>query len=121
MHQKPYTGQERRGTPRSGTHIPLKLSQEDGEIVTETVNVSPVGAYCRVNKRIEPMTKLNIQILLPTRRAEKRFAKTIHCQGIVVRVDPGQAGGFYNIAIFFNEIAQRDAEAISDYVASSQA
>lgn len=117
MNQKGYGGQERRGSRRIATHVPLKIAQEDGDIVTETLNISRCGAYCRVSKRVDLMTKLKIQILLPARKAHKRL-KTIHCQGVVVRVAPATQDGRFDLAIFFNEIAQRDAESISDYISS---
>lgn len=113
-----YAGQERRKGQRAAAHIPVRIAQEDGDVVTETLNISRSGAYCRVNKRIELMTKLKIQILLPSRKNQKRLNKTIHCQGVVVRVEPAAEDGRFEIAIFFNEIAQRDAESINDYVGS---
>lgn len=113
-----YAGQERRKGRRAAAHIPVRIAQEDGDVVTETLNISRSGAYCRVNKRIELMTKLKIQILLPSRKNQKRLNKTIHCQGVVVRVEPAAEDGRFEIAIFFNEIAQRDAESINDYVGS---
>ena len=64
------------------------------------------------------MTKLKIQLLLPLRKGNQSATKSIHCQGVVVRVESSREEGFYNVAIFFNEIAQRDAELISDYVDS---
>ena len=134
-----YAGQERRKARRSAAHIPVKIAQEDGDIVTETLNISRSGAYCRVNKRVELMTKLKVQILLPpprsqrspageepmaagslsaARKNQKRLSKTIHCKGVVVRVEPAAENRGFEIAIFFNEIAQRDAESINDYVGS---
>ena len=120
-----YSGQERRKGQRALAHIPVRIAQEDGDIVTETLNVSRSGAYCRVNKRVELMTKLKVQILLPpaggksvARKNQKRSPKTIHCQGVVVRVEPAAHNGQFDVAIFFNEIAQRDAESINDYVGS---
>lgn len=113
-----YGGIERRRHPRADTHIPLKLSQEEWDIVTETVNISRSGAYCRVNRRVPLMTKLQIQILLPLRKDDKSVTKTIHCQGVVVRVEPSTDEGHYNVALFFNEISKRDAETIADYVSS---
>ena len=119
-----YAGNERRKSQRALAHIPVRIAQEDGDIVTETLNISRSGAYCQVNKRVELMTKLKIQILLPpagslsaARKNQKR-SKTIHCQGVVVRVEPAAHNGRFDVAIFFNEIAQRDAEAINDYVGS---
>lgn len=120
-----YAGQERRKGQRAAAHIPVRIAQEDRDIVTETLNISRSGAYCRVNKRVELMTKLKVQILLPpagslsaARKNQKRLSKTIHCQGVVVRVEPAAEDGRFEIAIFFNEIAQRDAESINDYVGS---
>ena len=49
---------ERRKAPRIIRNIPIKIFQEDGNIVTETGNVSRSGIYCRVNRRVEAMTKL---------------------------------------------------------------
>ena len=112
-----YAGNERRKSQRALAHIPVRIAQEDGDIVTETLNISRSGAYCQVNERVELMTKLKVQILLPSRKNQKR-SKTIHCQGVVVRVEPAARNGRFDVAIFFSEIAQRDAESINDYVGS---
>ena len=127
-----YAGNEKRKGQRALAHIPVRIVQEDGDIVTATLNISRSGAYCQVNERVELMTKLKVQILLPpprghmfpegnslsaARKNQKR-SKTIHCQGVVVRVEPASHNGCFDVAIFFNEIAQRDAESINDYVGS---
>ena len=114
-----YAGNERRKSQRALAHIPVRIAQEDGDIVTETLNISRSGAYCQVNKRVELMTKLKIQILLPVpaRKNQKR-SKTIHCQGVVVRVEPAAHNGRFDVAIFFNEIAQATRRSINDYVGS---
>lgn len=112
-----YAGQERRKGQRALAHIPVRVAHEEGDIVTATLNISRSGAYCQINERVELMTKLKIQILLPSRKNQKR-SKTIHCQGVVVRVEPAAENGRFDVAIFFNEIAQRDAESINDYVGS---
>lgn len=118
MSQGPYDGAEKRSCPRTETHIPLRISQEDGDIVTASVNLSRSGVYCRVNKRLHFMTKLKIQLLLPARRDDNSVTKTIHCEGVIVRVEPSNEAGCYNIAIFFSEIARRDAEFIGEYITS---
>lgn len=112
-----YAGNERRKGQRALAHIPVRIAHEDGDIVTATLNISRSGAYCQVNERVELMTKLKVQILLPARKNQKR-SKTIHCQGVVVRVEPAAQNGRFDVAIFFNEIAQRDVESINDYVGS---
>ena len=112
-----YAGNERRKSQRTLAHIPVRIAHEDGDIVTATLNISRSGAYCQVNERVELMTQLKVQILLPARKNQKR-SKTIYCQGVVVRVEPSAHNGRFDVAIFFNEIAQRDAESINDYVGS---
>ena len=61
--------QDRREHPRLLKNIPLKISGTDFDIVSETKNLSRSGAYCRVSKYLEPMTKLKIHLLhrLPTK------------------------------------------------------
>jgi len=62
------------------------------------------------------MTKLKIHLLLSIPKGEKSGTKKISCEGVIVRSEPASEDGKYNIAIFFNEIAQRDAEYITDYI-----
>lgn len=110
--------QERRRDPRLGNNIPIRISQDDGDMVTETANISRSGLYCKVNRYIEPMTKLKVCLLLPLRKNGKDVTKQILAQGVVVRAEQIAQTDDHHIAIFFSEIAQRDAESISDYVSS---
>lgn len=111
---KNYT--EKRKDPRLENNIPIKLSKGDGDVVTETANISRSGAYCRITGKIELMTKLKIQLLLPMGRKKSDVTKKIVCSGVIVRCEPSSPNGSYDVAIFFNDITQRDAETIADYV-----
>jgi hypothetical protein len=111
--------EERRKYPRIKGNIPVKLCQEDGDIVTETGNISGAGSYCRVDEHIQLMTKLEIHLLIPTRKNGKNINKKITCHGVVVRSEPIPKEKGYNVAIFFNDISQKDAESINDYVNST--
>ena len=110
--------QDRRKHPRLASNVPVKISQEDGDVVTETANISSSGAYCRVERYIEPMSKMKICLLIPIKKGMKNSTKKINCEGVVVRADtvPGQS--YFNIAIFFSDISRRDADTIADYVSS---
>lgn len=108
--------QERRQHPRIQKNIPLKISQEDGDLVTETWNISRSGAYCKVNRYIEPMTKLKVNLLLPFKKRERQMTRQISCEGIVIRTETVPSKDYYNVAIFFSDIAKKDAEAIAEYV-----
>ena len=94
------------------------MHSEEFDVVTETRNLSCNGAYCRVNKYFEPMTKLAIHLLLPLKKGQKIMTKKISCQGVVVRVESQPGNDYFNIAVYFNEIDKKDARCISEYVGS---
>lgn len=109
------SAQDRRLSPRLNNSIPLKIQSDAGmDFVTETVNISRSGAYCQVNNFIEPMTKLKLSLLIPSRRGA---GKKVACGGVVVRTEPTAQDNYYNVAIFFNDISARDAALINDYIA----
>ena len=109
--------QEKRKHPRIKKNLPLKISSGDFDIVTETENISCIGAYCRVDKYIEPMTKLKVLILLPIYKRKTVVNKKVECEGIVVRTEnSGNGNHQYNVAIFFNDIKNEDMKKVSDYV-----
>ena len=107
---------DRRKHPRVDNNIPVKISSEEADFVTETRNLSRTGAYCRVNKFVEPMTKLKIHLLLPLKKNGKTVTKKISCKGIVVRSEPVPGHDYYHAAIYFSDIQKKDADYISDYV-----
>lgn len=109
---------ERRKFPRLENNIPVKIYSDEADVCTETLNLSAAGAYCRVNKYFEPMTKLQILLLLPLRRRNKLVTKKISCQGVVVRTETVTSGETYNVAIYFNDIQKKDAAAISEFIAA---
>ena len=109
---------EKRRHPRLESNIPLKISSDHGDILTETQNLSCSGAFCRVSQRLDPMTKLRIHLLLPLRKSEKVRPKKITCQGVVVRVQAAEEGEYFDTAIFFSDIAPKDSRTINDFIES---
>lgn len=112
-----FQGHEKRRHFRVDYSVPLKISGDNGDILTETKNISCSGAFCRMNQRLEPMTKLKVHLLLPLQKSNKVTTKKITCQGVVVRA---QASGeeYYDTAIFFSDIAPKDSQTISEFVES---
>ncbi len=108
--------QERRRHPRLINNVPLKLSSENADVVTETKNLSCNGAYCRINKYLEPMTKLKIQLLLPFKSKAKVTTKKVSCQGVIVRSESIPGAQYFDIAIYFNDIQQKDLNCLNDYI-----
>ena len=107
---------EKRRSPRVDNNVPLKISTPDTDLVTETRNISGSGAYCRVNKYLEPMSKLQITLMLPVKSSGKLVTKKVNCGGVVVRTEnvPGEDG--FNTAIFFNDIHPRDSRTLNTFV-----
>lgn len=115
---KTNSNSERRRNPRLVHTIPVKLSSDEMEIITETKNLSAAGAYCRVNKYLEPMTKLKVHLLLSIKKNKRFSTKKISCQGVVVRTEAASNTDYFYTAIFFNDIAPKDGQFLKDFVDS---
>ncbi len=107
---------DRRQDTRFYESIPVKISSEDFDFVTETINLSRSGVYCRIDKYVEPMTKLKIHLLLPFKRDNKIVTKKVSFHGIIVRTESVPDKNTFNVAIYFNEISKRDVEIVADFV-----
>lgn len=114
-----YPAHERRKHARLDKNIPLKISSDDFDIVTQTDNLSPAGAYCKVDRYLEPMTKLKINLLLPLRRYNKITTKKVVCEGVVVRTEPAAQSESYHVAIYFSDVPKPDMKILIEFVQSS--
>lgn len=112
--------QERRNHPRLAKTLPLKVKTEAKDLRATSINISPSGIYCQIDNYIAPMTKVKIDILLPKKlKNAKLSTKRICCKGVVVRIEESkQKNNRFNIAVFFNELQEKDYEYISSYVNS---
>jgi len=106
---------ERRRYPRIEKELPLKIEANGYDFVSGTQNISCVGAYCCVDKYIPPFTKIAIKITLPIGAGKTNENSAVECKGVVVRTEDAKEGGF-NIAIFFNQINDRQRQKISQYI-----
>ncbi len=111
---------ERRRFPRIAKSLPLKLSTENFDAVTQTTNISANGALCESDKFLELFTKLKIILLIPLKEniKEKTTEKVVKvsCEGVVVRAEQIPGTSKYNIAIFFNRISKVAIQKISQYI-----
>ena len=108
---------ERRRAPRIPKHLPLRLGQARDRFVTKTENISASGAYCRVTRYVEPMTKLKVRLELPG--AGRGTSQVISGEGVVVRIEPphrSPSRRSYNIAVFFNDLSDRHRGLLAAYV-----
>lgn len=109
---------EHRKHPRINERLQFKLKTNHFHIVTETINLSCIGAYCQVNKYIPLMTCLDIVMALPHADEEDEL-EYIECNGTVVRVEKvsfdANARNAYNIGIYFSEIEDSEKQKIESF------
>jgi len=112
---------EKRQSPRVDKTLPVKLSDPNFDILTETKNVSDSGAYCAVSQHIEPMTKLNLILLLPFKKGKTKEIKKVSCSGVVVRCEhTADTNKYpYRIGVYFNGLKDPDKKLLRSYVATA--
>ncbi len=112
---------EKRRYPRVKQSLPIKLCDNEYDIVTETKNISGNGVYCAVNRKLPLMTKLKIILLIPLRKNNRKILRKITCNGIVVRQAYMKNNGkySYDTGIYFNEIKESDRKVILSYIDTS--
>lgn len=106
---------ERRQYPRIEKELPLKIETNGYDFVTTTQNISCVGAYCHIDKYMPPFTRIMVKLILPIMNSGGNNNYSVECEGVVVRAEDENKGGF-NIAIFFNEIKDSQRQKIFQYI-----
>jgi len=106
---------ERRRYPRVAKALPLKVVANGYDFAATTQNISCIGTYCQVDKYIPPFTKIAVRISLPIMTNGQQKMCDLECKGVVVRSEDEKNGGF-NIAIFFNEINDKQRQKMSQYI-----
>lgn len=77
--------------------------------VALTMNLSASGLLFRCNNMMTVNTLLKLSMTLP------RVKKPISLQARVVRIEPAQREGMFNIAIFYTEISDADRMTIDQF------
>lgn len=106
---------ERRVYPRFDGILPIKLSDNSADILTQTKNISGSGVYCCINHHLPIMTKLSIVLLIPFKSKSSKNVKKICCNGTIVRseyIKETSGSPKYFVGIFFNEIKDKDRKTI---------
>lgn len=110
--------QERRKFPRIEDDS-LSVKLEGFDSITHTLNISPTGVYCKVDKELPLMSRVKLMLIVPDASKDKGAVKNIEVSGIVVREHPVIIDGVikhYDIAIFFEDLSPSDKEIISAYI-----
>lgn len=112
--------QERRSFPRlHDESLSLELKLDDFDSITHTLNISPTGVYCKIDKEIPLMSRVKLALMIPEQAKDRSGIKKLDVSGIVVRQHPVVIDGVtkhYDVAIFFEDLTAKDKEAIAGYI-----
>ncbi len=104
---------ERRRWPRAQADWPMRLALADGEHEARVRDVSRAGVSFFLDRPLPLMTRLRVDLELPV-EGGKRFVTgtgaVVRCEKISARLD------HYEIAVFLQEVADPDAQALESYV-----
>ena len=108
---------EQRAHTRVSRAVPVKVTipVSDSDLVIQTKNISCSGALCVADRRVEPMTKVTITMLLP--QHDDQPSEKIVCNGVVVRVEEDPTTGLYDLGVFFNDIREKERAKLEHYIA----
>lgn len=111
---------EKREFPRVDKILPIKLSDKEFDILTETKNISANGAYFPTSKALEIMAKFNVVLLIPFKKNKNKTIKKISCCGTVVRCEYANDNTKYpyRTGIYFKDLKDCDKKTLRSYINS---
>jgi hypothetical protein len=101
----------------------LSLKLEGFDSITHTLNISPSGVYCKVDKPLPLMSRVRLKLMVPDASKDKGAVKDMDLSGIVVREHPVMVDGVvkhYDIAVFFDDLSPKDKEIIENYISNKK-
>jgi len=111
---------------RKSVRIPAKLAMEIkisgmDSASAESINVSANGVYFSSPTFIPVLTKLEVNLSLPSpvEQESRKSPRLISCEGIVVRCEPEQEQPdtkIYEIACYFTAINAKDKDYLDSYI-----
>jgi hypothetical protein len=112
---------ERRKHPRiKDKNVGVKLSRDGFDTITQSLDISASGIYCKTDRPMPLMTKVQIVLSIPDkRRSNKR--KELNIDGVVVREHPVKKEGkvqHYDVAIFFASLMPKERRQLAEYIDS---
>jgi len=111
---------ERRSFPRIRNEgLSLKLNTGDYDTITHTLDISASGLYCKIEREIPLMSRVKIALMLPDVSGDRKTAKSLEVDGVVVREHPVIVDGkikHYDMSVFFDNLPERTRNAIAGYI-----
>jgi c-di-GMP-binding flagellar brake protein YcgR len=111
---------ERRKAQRVEANLAITLSGGPaGEATGKTLNISTNGVYFQSPRFIEPLTKFQLELMIPDPRYPDKGELSVTIEGVVVRVDPekkDEAVSSYHVAVFFTFVSESAEKILTRYV-----
>lgn len=101
---------ERRKSPRVKGDFTVEIAHQKSRIIADTINISASGISCQSASAIPLFREIGIRMKLPG------IAEAIECSGVIVRCEKVPEKERYKLAIFFEELSQKDKGHLSSYV-----
>jgi hypothetical protein len=110
---------DRRKYPRiKDKNISIQFKGDGFDAITQSLDVSASGIYCKVKNSIPLMTRVEIVLALPE-PGTKGSVTILTVEGVVVREHPVIKDGnieHYDIAIFFNALSEKERKMLVEYI-----
>ncbi len=112
-------GQERRQAQRVKASLAISVSAGPEEATGKTLNISTNGVYFQSPHYIEPLTKVQMELVIPMHEGDSEKETLVRCDGIVVRVEPEREDpsvSSYNFAVFFSFLSDASQKTLKKYI-----
>lgn len=109
---------ERRSRKRVDVALPIKMTYNNGEqIICLTKNLSILGTYIEVNKKVPIGTAFEIEIDASVTEASSQ-SKLIKCRGVSFRCQSivVDKRSMYGIGVFFRSFSEGGENNLSEYI-----
>ena len=110
---------EKRKTPRVAAELPIAIEGGPAEATGKTLNISENGVYFEVPHFIEPLTKVRMELFIPTATGGDEEGVRFGFDGVVVRVEPEHATdhpGPFKVAVFFTHVPEYSLAALQSFI-----
>ena len=108
---------DRRKAQRIEANIAVTLS--GAEAPGRTINISTNGVYFQSPHFIEPLTKVQLELMIPDQGESSEHGESITIDGVVVRVDPekkDESLSKYQVAVFFTFVSKSAQRILNSYI-----
>lgn len=111
---------EKRKERRIKASLPIKIVFQGQKVAGRTNNLSRLGAYTEIGRRIPLGAALDITLVIPAYSREASLSGQVKCKGSIFRCSPVREDGsrkYYGSGIFFTEfVSPGDRDKLSRYI-----